>query len=81
MAYAESIALLVLSCSLKLHCSKCSELGSYGGGGGTPFDDPCDPDVHITAVELAVGPMSGCETCLRFIQATYRYNHLILNEY
>ena len=80
MAYAKcSALLLVLSYSFKLHCSKCGKLGIYGGEGGGPFEDPCRSDVHITAMEVAVGPLSGCATCLRFIQATYRYNHLILN--
>ena len=61
----------------KLYCSKneCGDLGSFGGDGGTPFDDGCFPDDHITAVELSFGPITGiCKTCLRSFRVTFRYN-------
>ena len=59
---------VLFCCSL----DPCGELGAFGGNGGEVFDDPCDPALYITKLELAIGPLGNCSKCLRYIRATYR---------
>ena len=50
--------------------SSCSRFGTFGGGGGGYFDDPCYRIAHI---QINVGPFGGCHQCIRYIKTYYRY--------
>ena len=62
--------------SIVLCCSSCNELASFGGNGGTEFNDLCHNDTKISEVDINVGKVGGCSRCLTGIGTFYRYNDL-----